>query len=303
MDDSLLYESRMARKKRVPYDGIGLFDLPPGFYVSGGDVMAAYDAYWEPGPCRSRCVFCIESTFTPGAGALLPDKPRRPRVDICSWEPTSLKDLPGIVRKLKKSYRAVSVFTNGRSLDAGLCRRLKAARLDEVIVSLHGPDAATHDALTRSPGSFAEAVAGLRAAARRFAKIGVSLVATRSNLPLLAETLDLAASLGARVFCVSLMVPMGRAAEAVKAHGPAPKAAFKAFARLARARGGRADLPVHLMHFPLCAASGPGAELVSVVEAPSRGSFEHILAPAWARRCTACRDAAFCEGMMAAYAS
>lgn len=302
MVDSLLGGVRMAaRKRRVAYDGIGLFDLPPGFYASGGDVMAASEAYDEPGACQSRCVFCIESRFTPGSGRLMPEPPRRPRADINGWEPTSLKDLPGTVRALKRRYSVVSLFTNARRLDAGLARRLKAAGLDEAIVSLHGPDAAVHDALTRSPGSFAEAVAGLRALSGRI-KFGVSLVLTKSNLARLAETLDLAESLGARVFCVSLMVPLGRAEKAVREHGPPPKAAFKAFAGLARARAGDAGMPVHLMHFPLCEAKGPGAELVSILKTPSRGAFEHILAPSWARRCTRCPDGAWCEGMMAAYA-
>lgn len=288
--------------RRVSYENKGLFDLAPGFYVSGGDVMAAYDAYWEPGPCASRCVFCIETKFAPGSGAMLPAKPERPRVDICSWEPTGLKNLPATARALKKRYGVLSLFTNGRRLDAALARRLAAAGVDELIVSLHGPDAATHDALTRAPGSFDEAVAGLRAASRAIARTGVSLVATRSNLPRLGAALKLAESLGARAFCVSLMVPMGRAEKAVRTIGPSPKALFAAFSRLAAARRGKAAMPVHLMHFPLCAASGPGADLVSVVEAPNRGSFERILAPSWAKRCTACRDAAVCEGMMAAYA-
>jgi MoaA/NifB/PqqE/SkfB family radical SAM enzyme len=294
------------RKKRVAYDGIGLFDLPPGFYVSGGDVMAAYDGYWEPGACQNRCVFCLEARFVPGSGAMLPAVPLRPRVDINSWEPTSLKDLPGTVRMLKKRYETVALFTNGRRLDAGLSRRLTAARVDEVVISLHGPDAATHDALTRAPGSFAEAVAGIQtlsvAAAGKRPKVGASLVLTRSNLPLLGATLDLAVSLGARMFSVSLMVPLGRAAKAVKTHGPGAKAAFNAFARLANARGGKTSVPVHLMHFPLCAAKGPGMKHLSVVLAPNRGSFAASLAPSWTERCSKCRDAACCEGMMADYA-
>lgn len=292
----------MPASRRVDYRGKGLFDLGPGFFVSGGDVMADYDSYWEPGPCASRCVFCIESKFTPGAGALLPPKPLRPRVDICSWEPTGLRNLPATVRALKKRYATLSLFTNGRRLDAPLARRLAAAGVDEVVVSLHGPDAATHDALTRAPGSFDEAVAGLRAAAGAIKKAGVSLVAAKTNLPLLGPALDLAESLGARAFCVSLMVPMGRAEKAVRRWGPSPKAVFAAFGRLAASRGGRAAMPVHLMHFPPCLAKGPGARFVSVVEAPSRGSFEALLAPSWADRCTACPDGAVCEGMMAAYA-
>lgn len=293
--------------RTVSYEGISSFDLPPGFYVSGGDAMAAYDNYREPGRCENRCVFCLESRFVPGIGdAQLPAGNRRPRVDLCSWEPTALDDLPGTVKALRRRYAAAAVFTNGRRLDADLSRRLAEAGASEVVISLHGPNARIHDALTRACGSFAEAVAGARALAAAAAggrpRLGVSAVLTRSNLPHLGALLDLSVSLGARALHLSLMVPLGPAARAVKKHGPGAVEAFAAFAALARERGGTAPIPVHLLHFPLCVASRAAAPEVAAVRAPRRGDFEELLAPEWAGRCAACRWAPWCEGMMAVYA-
>lgn len=292
--------------RTVPFDGVDSFDLPPGFFVSGGDPMAAFDSYWGSGRCQNRCVFCLEAGFTPGEGAPFPEVPTRPRLDIGNWEPTALDDLPGLVRRFKARYSVVSVFTNGRRLDDALARAVTEAGAGEVVISLHGPDARTHDALTRAPGSFDEAVAGCRAAlaAARggLPRLGVSLVLTRSNMARLGETLDLAVSLGASVLHVSLMVPMGPAARAVATVGPTAEEAFAAFAALARERGGRPPVPVHLLHFPVCVAEKAGAEEVAVALTPRRGAFEALLAPSWAATCAACRWAPWCEGMMAAYA-
>lgn len=266
--------------------------------------MAAYDSFWESGRCANRCVFCLEESFVPGQGAFFPAEPSRPRVDIGNWEPTGLPDLPGAVRGLKARYATVAVFTNGRRLDAPLARRLAEAGAGEVVISLHGADAATHDRLTRAPGSFDEAVAGARAAASAGPglRLGLSLVLTRSNLPQLGRVLDLSAALGAKVLHVSLMVPSGPAARAARTHGPSPAEAFGGFSALARARGGAAPMPVHLLHFPLCVADSAGADDVAFVLAPRRGAFEALRAPGWEARCAACRWAPWCEGMMAAYA-
>jgi hypothetical protein len=292
--------------RTVPFEGIDSFELPPGFFVSGGDPMAAFDSYWGAGKCQNRCVFCLEAKFTPGEHPPFPETATRPRLDLGNWEPTALDDLPGLVRRFKARYSVVCVFTNGRRLDAALAREVTEAGAGEIVISLHGPDARTHDALTRAPGSFAEAVAGCRAAVAAarggLPRLGVSLVLTRSNMTRLGETLDLAVSLGASALHVSLMVPQGPAARAAATVGPSPEEAFAAFAALARDRGGRPPIPVHLLHFPVCAAEKAPAEEVAVALTPRRGAFETLLAPSWAGTCAACRWAPWCEGMMAAYA-
>lgn len=292
--------------RTVPYENIGIFDLAPGFYVSGGDPMAAYDGDGASGRCDNHCVFCLQGKFVEGEGAPFPETPTRPRVDIGNWEPTALPDLSGKVKALRKRYEQVAVFTNGRRLDAACSRSLAEAGAGEVVVSLHGPSPAVHDALTKVRGSFDEAVAGCRnfvAAAKGRSQLGISLVSTHSNLPHLGAVLDLSVALGARVLYLSLIVPLGAAKRSVKKYGPSPAQAFAALAALASERGGKSDIVVHLIHMPVCIAEAAYARDVSVVLTPRRGAFDELLSPAWVGRCAACRWAPWCEGMMEAYAS
>lgn len=292
--------TRKAPLETVAYDGIGVFDLPPGYYLSGGEAMSAYGVYDAPGPCENRCVFCLEREYRPAASAP-PLPPAGKRAILCRWEPLGLADLPGTVRRIKAHGRPVLVATNGRRLDAAMARGLAAAGLDELAISLHGADASVHDALTRAPGSFAQAVAGARAlgAARGAGRprLGVIMVLARSNVHQLQEVFDLAVSLGADAFFAAMIIPLGKGPGAA-AHAPGLSEVFKAYSSLSR---GETRIPVCLVHFPPCAAKGPAASRVKVVLAPRNGDFDEMLAPGWAERCAACAWYEHCEGMLSLY--
>lgn len=292
--------TRRTPLKTAAYDGIGVFDLPPGFYLSGGEAMSAYGVYDAPGPCENRCVFCLESEYRP-VTAPPPLPPAGKRAILCRWEPLGLKDLPGTVRMLKTHGRPVLVATNGRRLDAKMAKGLVAAGLDEIAISLHGADASVHDALTRAPGSFAEAVAGARAlgAARAGGKtrLGVIMVLSRTNVHQLREVFELAVSLGADAFFAAMIIPLGKGPGAAE-HAPSLDEVFGAYAALAKRD---TKIPACLVHFPPCAARGPGASRVRVVLAPRNGDFDEMLSPGWAERCAACSWAPHCEGMLSLY--
>jgi len=66
-----------------------------------------------------------------------------------------------------------------------------------LLVSLHGPDAATHETFSGVPGSFDETVINVRRAADAELDVATSIVITRSNWDRIEETLDLALGLGA----------------------------------------------------------------------------------------------------------
>jgi pyrroloquinoline quinone biosynthesis protein E len=67
-----------------------------------------------------------------------------------------------------------------------------------LLVSLHGPDAAAHEAFSRVPGSFAETRANIQRAAAVGLDVAVSLVITLHNWHRVPEVLDLAMQLGAK---------------------------------------------------------------------------------------------------------
>ena len=66
-----------------------------------------------------------------------------------------------------------------------------------LLVSLHGPDASTHEAFSGVPGSFDETVTNLRRATGAGLDVATSMVITHSNWERIEETLDLVLSLGA----------------------------------------------------------------------------------------------------------
>ncbi len=125
-------------------------------------------------------------------------------------EPTLRRDIADLVAFARtQGARRVSLTTNARMFAyPEFCQRLLDAGLDGISVSLHGPDAATHEALTCVPGSFTQAVTGVatlvRAAAARGRRFDVTsiTVLVPSNAHRLRDTLLLAGSLGARLHIV-----------------------------------------------------------------------------------------------------
>jgi len=92
-----------------------------------------------------------------------------------------------------------TLFTNGRwPHPAALIRLLRGTTTCEgLLVSLHGPDAAAHEAFSGVPGSFDETVANVRRAAEAGLDVAVSMVINRHNWDRIAETLELGQRLGA----------------------------------------------------------------------------------------------------------
>jgi MoaA/NifB/PqqE/SkfB family radical SAM enzyme len=78
-------------------------------------------------------------------------------------EVTLRKDLPELARRARRhNFRHVRIQTHGMRLgDAGYCRALVEAGVDEYFVSVTAADAATHDAITQVPGSFERMIKGL----------------------------------------------------------------------------------------------------------------------------------------------
>ncbi len=86
------------------------------------------------------------------------------RIEILGGEPLLHPGLPEIIRAAKHLARSpyVTLYTNGILATDGLPARLKEAGLDGIIVSLMSQRADVHDSVTRSPGSWEAAVAGVR---------------------------------------------------------------------------------------------------------------------------------------------
>jgi len=124
--------------------------------------------------CNLRCVHCmIEDTMhrlTPESeerfDGLLAQNARERRwtgLILTGSEITLRKDLPELARRARRAgFEHVRIQTHGMHLaQDGYGDALVEAGVDEYFVSVAGPDAATHDAITTVPGSFEKMLRGL----------------------------------------------------------------------------------------------------------------------------------------------
>lgn len=174
--------------------------------------------------CPERCAFCSEEhrmqryrafpvTWARVATVLRQQAARGIKaVHFTGGEPTIHPHFVEALALAKKLGMRTSVGTIGTML----ARRDFAERvmpyLDEALFSLHGPDAATHDAMAGRAGSFERVCAAMRNAqeiAPGFSAY-VNTVMTRRNVDVLPDTAALADALGAKLIVVSNCTPEGK---------------------------------------------------------------------------------------------
>ncbi len=97
-------------------------------------------------------------------------------VDLFGGEPTLRKDLFEIIRRGKAHGFVMSLETNGWLLDETFVRRLEAAGLDQVYLSIDDYRAGEHDRRRGRAGSFERAVGALERAAATSLAVHVSVV-------------------------------------------------------------------------------------------------------------------------------
>jgi MoaA/NifB/PqqE/SkfB family radical SAM enzyme len=207
--------------------------------------------------CNNRCVFCsvadrarvdgdlaaqlalIRSARAEGVGAL----------DLDGGEPLLYRHLfPVLKAAVAEGLRPITITTNGRMLAyEALAARLARVPGLAVLVSLHSHVAATHDALTRAPGSHAQTLAGLRNAVARLPHVGVNMTLTAHNWQDAPGMVRLARDEGAASLSLQYYTPFGEVDAAL-----APPAACADAVRAAVAA--RGELPVNLVNFVQCLA-------------------------------------------------
>lgn len=97
-------------------------------------------------------------------------------------------DLPAFLDRAAELNLAVQLLTNGVLLRPGLVRQLgQYPNLLRVCVSLYGGDAAVHDGITQSPGSFERTWAGIDRLQARGIGVRLKFVIMRDNAHQVAE--------------------------------------------------------------------------------------------------------------------
>ncbi len=178
-----------------------LLDLPVSFYLELTPL------------CNNRCpscgnVFADRTAADPMPPAMSAQDweqiltriaPTAQRLKVTGGEPTLHPEFEAIMESIDRLGIPFTLFTNGRWRDPDrTCRYLRRLnRLDGLLVSLHGPDASSHEAFTHVPGSFAETQANIRRAVAAGLPVSLSCVLTHLNWDRVSDMLHLAYELGA----------------------------------------------------------------------------------------------------------
>ena len=175
--------------------------------------------------CPERCVFCSEDhrmtkyrPFSVSWGrvaAVLRKHAERgvKNVHLTGGEPTIHPRFIDVLKMSRKLKMRTSVGTIGTRLCQEEFAREAAPFLNEGLFSLHGPNAAVHDELTRREGSFDRVLRAMEYT-QRFNpdfRCFVNTVVTRDNIHDLPDTVAFAESLGAVLIIISNTTPEGAA--------------------------------------------------------------------------------------------
>ena len=172
-------------------------------------------------------------------------------------------DLPNWVADCcARGVKSVLVQTNGRRLAyAKYASQLMKSGADALEISMAGPRPEIHDYHTNVAGSYAQTVAGVRTAISAGARVGLTLVVTRSNYRHLAEQVELAARLHVDALNLSCVRPWGLARLGPQRLVPRLVACVPYIVRAIRA-GRQLGLPVFVSGFPHCVVTNTGASLI-----------------------------------------
>jgi radical SAM protein with 4Fe4S-binding SPASM domain len=159
--------------------------------------------------CNNRCIGCCNVFAARRIPASLPAQAWQGLIarlathvkwlKVSGGEPTlhpEFAEIASFIHTLELPFR---LLTNGRwsEPERVLALLRPMASTITLLVSLHGPDAASHEAFSRVDGSFIEAAANVCRAAEAGLRVSTSTVLTRHNWNRVEEMVEFARSLGA----------------------------------------------------------------------------------------------------------
>lgn len=131
------------------------------------------------------------------------------RIRYSGGEPTLHPDLEKILAYGKELELYQVIFTNGQHITAEALKRWREMNVGEILISLHGSEA-THDGLTRRPGSYRKAVNAILLAASTDISAVVEMTLVRQNQQEIFDTINVVKALGVKQFRLMRYVPRGK---------------------------------------------------------------------------------------------
>ncbi|MCY2925160.1 MAG: radical SAM protein [Planctomycetota bacterium] len=137
----------------------------------------------------------------------------KPVMILTGGEPMLRPDLYEIAAYAHSLGLAPALAPCGMLIDDEAARKMLAAGIRRISISLDGATAESHDAFRCVPGAFAGSMRGLEAAKRAGLEFQINTTVTQHNRKELQEIMELSIRLGAKVFNPFLLVPTGRGKE------------------------------------------------------------------------------------------
>jgi len=194
-------------------------DSPPG---NGPPLRLLF---WElTDRCNLRCVHCRASAHPEAS----PDELTtaecfgivdqiaalgRPIVVLTGGEPLYRPDLLEIARRAVAAELPVALATNATLVGPDLADQIVAAGIERVAISFDGAGPETHDAFRGVPGSFSQALRGLRLLRERGMPLQINCTITQHNVAELEAIYALAVQEQVAALHFFLLVPVGCGAQ------------------------------------------------------------------------------------------
>lgn len=169
--------------------------------------------------CDNSCVFCYTAhyPFEPNRQQIMFELMKAKEagltwINITGGEPTTRPDFLEILDYANRlKFETIYLKTHGRRFkDLGFAKRVKG-KVSFVHVSIHGHNAEVHDLVTRTPGSFDEAIEGIKNLVSLDIPVVGMTVINRLNHRYLAETSKMLFDLGVTSNSFAYPYPSGYA--------------------------------------------------------------------------------------------
>lgn len=127
-------------------------------------------------------------------------------------EPSLMRDFPDILFYAKTLGLAVKIQTNARAFaDREFVEKIARIADIDYLISLHGPSADIHDAVTRRSGSFDDSVRGVKNLLELNQKLGCKLIINKLNYKYLPESAEFFYEIGFEGVCLTFPAGLGHA--------------------------------------------------------------------------------------------
>lgn len=152
--------------------------------------------------CNNRCLMCCSPTFQESMNDHPPFEHLKREAEklegvkeiyMTGGEPSTSPDIFRIIRhvKSKRPGIKINIITNGRMFYyMDYAKKIARLGINRIVTEIHGPDAGTHDKITRAAGSFEQTVKGIRNLIGLGQRTELRIVVHKMNYQKLEETAD-----------------------------------------------------------------------------------------------------------------